>query len=408
MTPRLPLPIQPQSINPPPPQSPQAKREDVIDAADHHGRDDLTSLKRRRLETVGSHSPVPRPSSAHTHTQLSPNGQQQPPSPYHYPYSHTTNSTHHLQHQSAQLHQPPPPQLQQQHPPPPPPPSLHDYHYTHGPPISPNMTQAPPAVQTPTQTPLGLHQPHGGIHGPPPPPPPPQTLIYPHQQYFSPYGVGDMRYPTPPQPMAHAHGPSGPMPPMGPPHSHLQHHHIPPPPPHLMGHQMQLGVAVPGPSFALRRPIPARQRTSIACRYCRRRKIRCSGFDPENPDSRCSNCIRFNQECVFIPVSSMASTDKKSGSADGASADGVGAGGYDRLSPTLSDSDKREWKPQPHPTSPTEIRNAISPAISPSPPTAAAASSAAAAASSASTSPTSATSSTAPTRSKLSIQNLLG
>ncbi|KAG5360035.1 hypothetical protein CJU90_5890 [Yarrowia sp. C11] len=402
MTPRLPLPIQAQSINLPPPQSPQVKREDLIDASDH-SREDLTSLKRRRLETVGSHSPVPRPSSAHTQTQLSPNGQQ-PPSPY-YPYSHTHNSTHPLQHPSAQLHQPPPPPPQQQQAPLPP---HHDYHYTHGPPISPIMGQAPPTVQTPTQTPSGLHQPHGGIQGGPPPPPPPQTLIYPHQQYFSPYGVGDMRYPTPPQPMAHSHGPTGPMPPMGPPHSHLQHHHIPPPPPHLMGHQMQLGVAVHGPSFALRRPIPARQRTSIACRYCRRRKIRCSGFDPENPDSRCSNCIRFNQECVFIPVSSMASTDKKGGGADGA-VEGVGAGGYDRLSPTLSDSDKREWKPQPHPTSPTEIRNAISPAISPSPPTAATAP--VAAASSTSTSPTSASSSTLPTpptRSKLSIQNLLG
>ncbi|KAG5363290.1 hypothetical protein CJU89_2460 [Yarrowia sp. B02] len=339
MTPRLPLPIQPQSNHPPP--SPQVKREALDDVHRQHRlvkREDMDdredpSLKRRRLESGAPHSPVPRPSSAHT--QLSPNGQ--PPSPYHYPYSHPPSS--HAQH-PAQLHPPPPP---------------HDYHYTHGPPISPNMTQ-------PAQP----------MHGaPPPPPPPPQTLIYPHQQYF-PYGVGDMRYPTPPQPLQHQALP------MGPP-QHLQHHHIPPP---MLGHQMQLGVAVPGPSFALRRPIPARQRTSIACRYCRRRKIRCSGFDPENPDSRCSNCIRFNQECVFIPVSSMASTDKKTeGSAEPA--------GYERLSPTLSDSDKREWKPQPHPTSPTEIRNAISP-----PPTA-----------SASRSPSSAS---APTRSKLSIQNLLG
>lgn len=294
MTPRLPLPILSQSISTP--QSP---------------RDDL-SLKRRRLDELGSHSPVPRPLSSDA------NRSDHPKSPYHYPYSH-----HPPQHQHPS-HLP------------------HEYHYTHGP-VSPNMAQPgsaqhphqQPQTHTPTQTHLGIH---------PPPPPPPQTLIYPHQQY---YPYGDMRYPTPPQPMP------GPMPPMGPP---MQHHHMAPPPPHLMGHQsMPLGVAVAGPSFALRRPIPARQRTSIACRYCRRRKIRCSGFDPENPDSRCSNCIRFNQECVFIPVSSMASTDKK-GSGETSPTD---VGPYERLSPTLSDTDKREWRPQPHPTSPTEVRNSI-------------------------------------------------
>ncbi|CAD6506408.1 BgTH12-07334 [Blumeria graminis f. sp. triticale] len=48
-----------------------------------------------------------------------------------------------------------------------------------------------------------------------------------------------------------------------------------------------------------------RQRTAIACRYCRRRKIRCSGFD-QNPEGRCANCQRFQQECIFTPVSSQA------------------------------------------------------------------------------------------------------
>ncbi|KAI1979778.1 hypothetical protein LOZ55_001676 [Ophidiomyces ophidiicola] len=47
-----------------------------------------------------------------------------------------------------------------------------------------------------------------------------------------------------------------------------------------------------------------RQRTAIACRYCRRRKIRCSGFDTSQ-DGRCSNCVRFNQDCMFTPVSSQ-------------------------------------------------------------------------------------------------------
>ncbi|KAJ5321536.1 hypothetical protein N7476_004538 [Penicillium atrosanguineum] len=48
-----------------------------------------------------------------------------------------------------------------------------------------------------------------------------------------------------------------------------------------------------------------RQRTAIACRYCRRRKIRCSGFENSN-DGRCTNCQRFNQQCMFTPVSSQA------------------------------------------------------------------------------------------------------
>ncbi|KAI6089343.1 hypothetical protein F4821DRAFT_231775 [Hypoxylon rubiginosum] len=50
-----------------------------------------------------------------------------------------------------------------------------------------------------------------------------------------------------------------------------------------------------------------RQRTSIACRYCRRRKIRCSGYQ-NSPGGKCTNCIKMNQECVFQPVSSSSST----------------------------------------------------------------------------------------------------
>ena len=44
--------------------------------------------------------------------------------------------------------------------------------------------------------------------------------------------------------------------------------------------------------------------TAIACSYYRRRKIRCSGFE-QTDDGRCSNCIRFNQDCTFIPVSTQ-------------------------------------------------------------------------------------------------------
>ncbi|KAK5998989.1 hypothetical protein PT974_01374 [Cladobotryum mycophilum] len=50
-----------------------------------------------------------------------------------------------------------------------------------------------------------------------------------------------------------------------------------------------------------------RQRTSIACRYCRKRKIRCSGHQ-NAPGGKCQNCARMNQECIFQPVSSSSST----------------------------------------------------------------------------------------------------
>ncbi|GKZ94543.1 transcriptional regulator family: Fungal Specific TF [Aspergillus niger] len=62
--------------------------------------------------------------------------------------------------------------------------------------------------------------------------------------------------------------------------------------------------APPPPQVVYQAAAP-RQRTAIACRYCRRRKIRCSGFE-SSQDGRCSNCIRFNQECMFTPVSSQA------------------------------------------------------------------------------------------------------
>ncbi|KAL8680027.1 MAG: hypothetical protein Q9186_003745 [Xanthomendoza sp. 1 TL-2023] len=64
-----------------------------------------------------------------------------------------------------------------------------------------------------------------------------------------------------------------------------------PPPPHHM--------------YAQHQPAP-RQRTAIACRYCRRRKIRCSGFEASE-DGRCTNCQRFQQECIFTPVSAHTS-----------------------------------------------------------------------------------------------------
>ncbi|EGE84191.2 C6 zinc finger domain-containing protein [Blastomyces dermatitidis ATCC 18188] len=84
-----------------------------------------------------------------------------------------------------------------------------------------------------------------------------------------------------------------------------QDYQLPPPhgayqrPPEMYGHPP------PAPPLVVYPAAAPRQRTAIACRYCRRRKIRCSGFE-SSQDGRCSNCVRFNQECMFTPVSSQA------------------------------------------------------------------------------------------------------
>lgn len=89
----------------------------------------------------------------------------------------------------------------------------------------------------------------------------------------------------------------------------------------------------PMPSGPQLQQAAPRQRTSIACRYCRKRKvgirgrwrppppqpircvravvltalvqIRCSGYQ-NAPGGRCINCTRMNQECIFQPVSSSS------------------------------------------------------------------------------------------------------
>ncbi|KAI9737925.1 MAG: hypothetical protein M1834_009295 [Cirrosporium novae-zelandiae] len=130
--------------------------------------------------------------------------------------------------------------------------------------------QYPPPQWT-TQPPPGPYPP-----GPYPPPPPGQH--YPPPQ---PNNVG-----LPPQTQDMAHLPS-------------PYHMVYPPPPDAYRPPPQ-----PINMQYNNQPAP-RQRTAIACRYCRRRKIRCSGFD-SSEDGRCSNCIRFNQQCLFTPVSSQA------------------------------------------------------------------------------------------------------
>ncbi|KAH8730621.1 hypothetical protein GQ44DRAFT_606730 [Phaeosphaeriaceae sp. PMI808] len=121
----------------------------------------------------------------------------------------------------------------------------------------------------------------GTSHPPPPQEPRPDMASHQHPdmahqhpqhpQYQQPYRL--------PGPSEWSHGPSDPYRQQPPPPQHYaqQQHHQPPAP---------------------------RQRTAIACRYCRRRKIRCSGFEATE-DGRCSNCMRFNQDCIFTPVSAQ-------------------------------------------------------------------------------------------------------
>ncbi|KAJ8112492.1 hypothetical protein OPT61_g5152 [Boeremia exigua] len=53
-------------------------------------------------------------------------------------------------------------------------------------------------------------------------------------------------------------------------------------------------------------------RTSVACGHCRRRKIRCL-LAPDDPQGRCSNCIRLKKECNFFPVEHSVDAQRPSG-----------------------------------------------------------------------------------------------
>lgn len=50
----------------------------------------------------------------------------------------------------------------------------------------------------------------------------------------------------------------------------------------------------------------------IATGHCRRRKIRCL-LAPDDPQGRCSNCIRLKKECNFYPVEHNADNQRASG-----------------------------------------------------------------------------------------------
>ncbi|KAI9760580.1 MAG: hypothetical protein M4579_001549 [Chaenotheca gracillima] len=124
---------------------------------------------------------------------------------------------------------------------------------------------------------------------------PAQQEYPPRQEYQEPYH----QHPPPPQPNAMVsmatYPPQADMYRMP---SHADPYRPPPQDPYRSQPPQHM------PYNQLNQPAP-RQRTAIACRYCRRRKIRCTGFE-SSEDGRCGNCQRFNQECIFTPVSSQA------------------------------------------------------------------------------------------------------
>ncbi|QKX57049.1 uncharacterized protein TRUGW13939_04157 [Talaromyces rugulosus] len=167
----------------------------------------------------------------------------------------------------------------------------------------------------------GNHPPHswsGDNNGNPPQPhwnpedsnrPPsarPQST-YSHSNYPSYPPSHPSSYPPPSYPPSGYPQQPPPPPGMAAVHSSVQgaqdpYNRLPPPPPGPYPRPDM--YAQPPPQVVYQAAAP-RQRTAIACRYCRRRKIRCSGFE-SSPDGRCTNCVRFNQECMFTPVSSQA------------------------------------------------------------------------------------------------------
>ncbi|PKX96109.1 uncharacterized protein P174DRAFT_459575 [Aspergillus novofumigatus IBT 16806] len=154
------------------------------------------------------------------------------------------------------------------------------------------------------------------------PPPPQWNSSQPEDNPAPAHYPPASQYPYPPAsyppPLNADHPYSHPPPPPSqyPPTSHMAtiHPHVqgtqdpyrlPPPPGAYRPQDVYAQPAPPPQPQVVYQAAAPRQRTAIACRYCRRRKIRCSGFE-SSQDGRCSNCIRFNQECMFTPVSSQA------------------------------------------------------------------------------------------------------
>ncbi|GAB0143026.1 hypothetical protein EsHS_00003557 [Epichloe bromicola] len=148
-------------------------------------------------------------------------------------------------------------------------------------------------------SPSGGQQPPGSYLPPMQPQQDPRASAYPHSDHRGPY-YDDRRGPPPPdagygQDAYFYRGPPGAPPP--PPNGY--------PRPHPGAYGPDYGQ--PGNAPQQMAQAAPRQRTSIACRYCRKRKIRCSGYQSA-PGGKCQNCARMNQECIFQPVSSSSST----------------------------------------------------------------------------------------------------
>ncbi|KIW09355.1 uncharacterized protein PV09_00253 [Verruconis gallopava] len=156
---------------------------------------------------------------------------------------------------------------------------------------------APPPASTQAQAP---HQPNGTAYPPSSIPPPQQQPLPSISEYSRPeMAVHHAPPPPPPPPPPAAAAAAGAYPPPA---------YPPAPPAHYPYRPTHDPYRAPQQAYhpypPQHQPAP-RQRTAIACRYCRRRKIRCSGFD-QSEDGRCANCQRFSQECVFTPVSAQA------------------------------------------------------------------------------------------------------
>lgn len=78
-------------------------------------------------------------------------------------------------------------------------------------------------------------------------------------------------------------------------------------------HMRNLALANSGelsPTADKRRNKLGYHRTSVACGHCRRRKIRCL-LSQDDPQRRCSNCIRLKKECNFYPVEQTNPPDQR-------------------------------------------------------------------------------------------------
>ncbi|KAI6080236.1 hypothetical protein F4821DRAFT_276478 [Hypoxylon rubiginosum] len=103
-----------------------------------------------------------------------------------------------------------------------------------------------------------------------------------------------------------------------------------------------------------------RQRTPVACKCCRRRKIRCNGYQ-DSPNGKCTNCITLGQECQECVFQSVLSTELPNGMPPGTQlfgAYGQPLGGYEsydneenRASKLIGNTPKFPVDGQPKPRS---------------------------------------------------------